>query len=218
MKRTSTVLPAVPRRRLLGAVAALLPLAGLGGCEALGVARQPFAVLQPRPVLPAISGGRVPWQLVVETPAASAMLDSTHIAVMPEPGVFNIYPAARWPEPAPRLLRNLVVRGFEQSGRIVGVGLPSTGLRADLALAIDLHDFQIENAGEKARAALRLHARLIDVATSRVLDAQPFAAEAPAQGDTAQQALRAFEQVLGQVIPQLVAWALRMGGGAAAPD
>ncbi|WP_119153666.1 ABC-type transport auxiliary lipoprotein family protein [Caldimonas tepidiphila] len=200
--------PAPTRRRLAGALA-LLPLAALGGCQALG--RQPFAVLQPRPVLPAISGAPVRWQLMVDTPSASDLLDSTHIAVMPVAGVVKVYPDARWPEPVPLLLRSLVVRGFENSGRIIGVGTPASGLSPDVALAMDLHDFQIENAGGAARAAVRLHARLLDPRSGRVLDAQPFVVEVPALGETAQAALPAFEHALSVLIPQLVVWTLREG-------
>lgn len=200
---SSPALPAA-RRRLLGLLA-LLPLAG---CQALGVTSPPFAVLQPRPVLAPLPGAPVPWQLVIETPSASDVLDSTHIAVMPSPGVLQVYPGARWPEPVPLLLRGLVLRGFERSGRILGVAPASAGLQADVALALDVHDFQMEVMGGASRAALRLQARLIDTRSNRVLDARSFAAEAPGPGDTAAAALPAFERALGELIPQLVAWSL----------
>lgn len=220
LRRSRPIRPpvaAASRRRALQRLG-LLSLAPLAGCQALGVVRAPFAVLQPRPALPALAGEPVPWQLVVEVPAASDTLDTPHIAVMPSPGELQVYPEARWPDPMPRMLQALVLRGFQQSGRIVGAAMASSGVRADVVLALDVHDFQVERPDGDARAAIRLQARLIDARRGRVIDARPFAAEAPAAGRTAAAALPAFEQALGELIPQLVAWALDAGRPAAVPS
>ena len=40
---------------------------------------------------------------------------------MPTPGVIEVYPQARWRDPAPDLLRSLIVQAFDHDGRIGGV-------------------------------------------------------------------------------------------------
>lgn len=197
-------------RRLLPALLLALPLAA---CSSLfNVQRTPFTIYSPRlvPAEPAQAVSRVDWQLAVETPLASDALDTVRIVVMPTPGVIEVYPGARWSDSAPALLRNLVVQGFENSGRIAGVGSAASGLRADFALAIALHDFQLEVAGG-TRAVIRLQARLLDYTTNRVLATQAFDVDAPAGGSDAAAAFSAFETALNRLVPQLVEWTLREG-------
>ena len=86
--------------------AALFAAALLAGCSSLlGVQRQPFTTYAPRyhAPEPAAGGPRVDWQLVVETPQASDTLSTARIVVMPSPGVIEVYPGARWSDPAPTL-------------------------------------------------------------------------------------------------------------------
>ena len=191
----------------------LLPLL-LAGCSSLlNVQRQPFTTYSPRYHAAAASepGPRVGWQLAVETPLASDALETARMLVMPTPGVIEVFPNARWRDPAPALLRSLVVQGFEQSGRIVGVGSSASGMRADYALATDLHDFQLEIRDGAPHAVIRFQARLLDYTTNRVLAAQAFAADAPAAGADAASAFAAFESAFGTIVPQLVDWTLREG-------
>lgn len=199
-------------RRLLPALLLALPLAA---CSSLfNVQRTPFTIYAPRlAAAPAGEGARVDWQLAVETPLASDALDTTRIVVMPSPGVIEVYPGARWSDSAPALLRNLVVQGFENSGRISGVGSSASGLRADYALAIALHDFQLEMVGG-TRAVIRLQARLLDYTSNRVLASRAFDVAAPAGGSDATAAFTAFETALNQLVPQLVDWSLHEGEAA----
>lgn len=189
----------------------------LSGCSSLlNVQRQPFTIYSPRYTTPstAPTGPRVDWQLAVETPLSSDTLNTARIVIMPRPGVIELYPGARWSDPAPALLRGLVVQGFENSGRIIGVGSSASGLRADYALAIDLHDFQAEIRDGTPHAAIRFQARLLDYSTNRVLAAQAFAADSPFVAKDPTSAFAAFEATVNQVVTQLVDWTLREGNAA----
>ncbi len=199
-------------RPLFSALLAL-PLAACSSL--LNVQRTPFTIYAPQLTAPApaADAARVDWQLAVETPLASDALDTVRIVVMPSPGVIEVFPGARWSDSAPALLRNLLVQGFEASGRITGVGSSASGLRADYALGIALHDFQFEVAGS-TRAVIRLQARLLDYTTNRVLAAHAFDIEAPAGGSDAAAAFTAFETALNQLVPQVVEWVLREGDAA----
>ena len=201
-------------------LAAILLPALLAGCSSLlDVKRQPFTIYSPQ-LEPAAATrmAAVDWQLVVETPLASDTLDTARMLVMPTPGVLEVFPGARWSDPAPALLRSLVVEGFEDSGRIAGVGSAASGMRADYALAIELRDLQLE-IPRGPSAVVRFQARLLDYTSNRVLAARGFEARQPAAGTDAAQAILAFQAALDQAVSEVVDWTLREGSRAhAAPD
>jgi cholesterol transport system auxiliary component len=203
-------------RRLPVFAPLLLMLATTACSSLLNVQRTPFTIYSPRytaaettPAAP-----KVDWQLAIETPSASDTLDTARMLAMPTPGVLEVFPTARWRDPAPTLLRSLIVEGFEKSARIVGVGSSASGLRADYALAIELRDFQLEMRDGTPHAAVRFQAHLLDYTSSRVLATQSFAQDASAGGVDAASAFAAFQNSLNAVIPQLVEWTLREGSDA----
>jgi cholesterol transport system auxiliary component len=196
--------------RRLPCLLLVLPLAA---CSSLfNVQRTPFTIYSPKLAAATATtpASLVDWQLAVETPLASDALDTARIVVMPSPGVIEVYPGARWSDSAPALLRNLIVQGFEDSHRIVGVGSAASGLRADYALAIEVRDFQLEMNGG-THAAIRLQTRLLDYTTNRVLAARAFEVEAPAATADAAAAFGAFQDALNRIVPELVEWTLREG-------
>lgn len=205
----------IQRSRLL-----VLPLTLLlASCSSLlNVQRTPFTTYSPRyaPAEATAAGPRVDWQLAIDTPSASSMIDSVRILASPTPGELEVFPQARWRDPAPTLLRSLIVEGFERSGRIVGVGSTSAGLSADYALAIELRDFQLEIRDGAPRAAVRFQARLLGYARNRVVATQAFSQEAAAGGTDAASAFTAFQTALNAAIPQLIDWTLREGDAARA--
>lgn len=188
-----------------------LPLAACSSL--LNVQRTPFTIYAPQLAAPTTepATGAVDWQLAVETPLASDALDTVRIVVMPSPGVIEVFPGARWRDAAPAMLRSLVVQGFQDSRRIVGVGSTVSGLHADYALGIDLRDFQLEMHDGAPRAVIRFQAKLLDYTTNRVLATQSFAEAVAAAGTDAASAFAAFEAALNRVIPTLVDWTLREG-------
>lgn len=195
----------------------VLPMVLVGGCSSLlNVKAQPFTTYSPSFSAAPSAGPRVDWQLIVETPLASATLDTTRMLAMPSPGVLEVFPAARWRDTTPALLRSLVVEGFEQSGRIVGIGSAQSGLRADFALAIDLRDFQLEVHAGGAQAVVRFQANLLDYTGNRMLATRSFSAEAPSAGTDSASAFGAFEHALNTVIPELIEWTFREGNAARA--
>lgn len=206
--------------RLFIASIALSTLFVAGCSSLLNVQRQPFTTYSPtyRAAAATAAGPAVDWQLIVETPLSSATLDTARMLVMPTPGVLEVFPAARWRDTTPALLRSLVVQGFESSGRIVGIGSAQSGLRADYALAIELLDFQLELRGGAPHAVVRFQAQLRDYTSNRVLATRAFTEDSPAGGTDAGNAFTAFEIVLNKIIPELVDWTLHEGNVARSPS
>lgn len=187
----------------------------LAACSALGGKQTPFAIHAPAvPAFATPTAPPVEWQLQVMLPQASSALDSPRIAVMPSPGVLEVYPAVRWRDPAPRLLRSLVVQAFDASGRITGVSGAHAGLSADYALAIELHDFQAEVRADGTHAAIRLQAKLFDLRANRIVATHAFEATSPAAGNDAASAVTAFDAALAQLLPALVDWTIEAGSKA----
>lgn len=184
-------------------------------CSALGGKHTPFAVYAPQLELPAAApaASSIGWQLLIDTPRTSATLDSAHIAVMPSAGVLEVYPAARWRDPAPVLLRSLIVLAFDNDGRIGGVSAADAGLSGDYTLATELRGFQMELSGADAQAAIRLTAKLFDHANNRIVASRSFDVATPAASSDVGDAVKAFELALGEVLPALVAWTIEQGNG-----
>lgn len=196
----------------------IVSLAALvAACSTLGGKRTPFSIHSPKLApFASLAIAPVDWQLQVALPQASSALDSPRIAVMPRPGVLEVYPAARWRDPAPRLVRSLVVEAFDLSGRIGGVSGANTGLSADYALAIDLRDFQAEVGADGTRAAIRLQARLFDLRGNRIIATRAFDETAPAANSDVASVVEAFESALARLMPELVNWTIDSGNAARA--
>lgn len=187
----------------------------LGACAALSGKHPAFAIYAPQLHMPSVTSTATPakieWQLLIDTPKASAALDTTRIAIMTSPGVLEVYPAARWRDPAPMMLRSLLVQAFDQDRRISGVSAVDSGLNGDYSLAMDLRDFQVELVDGSARAAIRLTARLFDRRSNRIVASQSFSTEAPAASSDVASAADAFTTALDQLMPEIVDWTIEQG-------
>jgi cholesterol transport system auxiliary component len=93
----------------------------LGWRPAAGCALQP-ATLQ------GFGQGKLPWTLLVDDPSAASGLDTDRIAVRETPLRLGYYAGARWAEPAPRMVRDVIISAFENAGRLKGVGQSSVNL------------------------------------------------------------------------------------------
>ena len=196
-------------RRLLIVTASL----SLGACAALSGKHGSFTVYAPQfaGVPTTQTTTALDWQLLVDLPRASNALDSTRIAVMPRPGVLEVYADARWRDPAPAMLRSLLIEAFDRDGRIGGVSAIDSGLNGDYSLSIELRDFQIEIGTGDSSAAIRLTAKLFDRRSNRIVTSQSFDQTAATAGSDVASAFAAFEQALNELLPHIVDWTIKQG-------
>lgn len=202
--------------RSMALAAALLALAACSSL--LRVPPTPYTIHTLRAPAQLAPGKPVDWQLVVETPAASGALDSVRMLVSPKAGTLEVFPGARWSDPAPTLLREVVIEAFERSGRIAGVGPSTSALHADYSLGMNLHDLQLDATASPPTAVLVFQARLQGYPDNRVLAARAFEMRAPARASTAAAAFEAFQAGLDRLLPELVEWTLAEGEAAHARD
>lgn len=200
-------------RALLAAALLAAPL-GLGACAVLDPSAPNLYTLTPSGAVDA-SVPRADWQLLVETPVASAGLDTPRIAVTRGVTALDYFADVSWADRAPNLLQGLIVQSFENSGRIVAVGRDTVGLRADFVLKLDLRDFQAEfvtpNAIFPDRVHVRIAAKLVAMPRRTIEAGETFEAIVPVQGRTFPDVVNAFNQALGTVEAGLVQWTLRNG-------
>ncbi len=190
---------------------AVVVLAFLSGCTGLTGPRADFTIYALNPAISPHPGASVDWQLLVEAPHTSDLLDSLRIVVAPDGNERQVYKGARWVERAPGLLQGIWVRAFETDGRLPGVARAGSGVRADLILATDLVEFQAGHTGSSPRVEVAVHARLIDPRSRRILARRVLSSEQPMAGAGVDAAVAAFEIALAQINPVLIDWTLTEG-------
>lgn len=199
--------PSTRRSRALLAVAAVLLLPG---CLSIGD-RAELAVYAPAVRAAAsVDGPRLDRTLAVAEPNASTALDSTRIAVRPEPGRLQVYAGAIWADTAPALVQSALVDALSASGRFRAVVRPTDGVSSDLLLRLDLRHFEALYApgARRPTVVVELQATLVEARGARIAASRRFRAEQPAEGEALPDVVPAFEAALGEVSDALLPWLL----------
>lgn len=182
----------------------------LGACSPIALNRPELSIYAldaagaPKP------GPAVTWQLVVDEPYAAGPLASTRIAVRAAPRSYGVLTGARWTERAPRVVQDLLLRGFEDSGRIIGVGRGSAGLRGDYSLLVELRRFEADYTDGRV-VSVAVAARLARYASNQALATRVFEAEVPIEGKGNDAVVAAFDAAMAGIVPDVVDWALVTG-------
>jgi cholesterol transport system auxiliary component len=208
-----TPLPRASVARTLRLAVAASAMLALAGCLSLGDSTN-VTVHSPRLSIPAQDAWpTVSWPLVVVKPLASDALDSTRIAVRPQPGTLQVYKGAIWSDPVPDLLQTQLVRAFEDSGRIVAVGRQASGMRGDFALLLDIRQFEAVYAdpAQAPAATIEVQAKLLANPSSRVLASRTFRVAVPASDAKIPAVMVAFDGAMAQAIGEIVGWTLVTG-------
>ena len=166
----------------------------------------------------------VDWQLLVEVPISAAGLNTARIAARHSPIELNYIGAANWTDFAPRMVQTLIVESFENTGRIVGVGRESIGLRSDYLLKTEVREFQAEFSGPKPSAtqtadagasppAVRVHinAKLIKMPQRPIIASQTFEHVVKSSENSMDSIISPFDQGLGKALKEIVVWTLTNG-------
>jgi len=195
------------RRAVLAAVSGL----ALAGCtDIVGPPPSPkMYVLAPK--FAAVPGAPVTWALDVQTPDATAGLDSERIVIARPPAGLDFYAGAAWSDRLPLLLQSLLVEAFESSGRIASVARDSDGARSDFILNTALRNFEARyDAGEGAPlGVVRLGVRLIETRSRRIAATTVISKEVRASANTVDAGVAAITGAFSEVLTELVPWVLQ---------
>ena len=160
-------------------------------------------------------GTPVGWSLRLTKPQTSEFLDSPRIAVVPNGDLISSYANSRWSDPAPVLLRNRLLDGFQRDGRVTLLSTDDTNLQADYELGGQLQAFQSEYRGNAVEVVIRLDARLVRGSDQRIIASRRFEVH-QAVSDTKVPAVVAGFGVAGdQLSRQVVEWVVQQGNGVA---
>ena len=163
---------------------------------------------------PTTQGTPVSWSLRVAKPQTSEFLDSPRIAVVPDGNLISSYANSRWSDPAPVLLRNRLLDGFQRDGRVTLLSTDETNLQADYELGGQLQAFQSEYRGDAVEVVIRLDARLVRGSDQRIIASRRFEVRQPV-GDTKVPAVvAAFGKAGDQLNGQVVNWVVQQGKAA----
>lgn len=204
----------------IGRRAVLASLGGLAlaGCESLlpGSGPSPRLYrLTPKSTF-ATGGDPVDWQLLVETPYASASLNTVRIGLMSAATRFDYYARANWTDRAPLMVQTLVVESFENSGRIVAVGRETVGLRPDFVLKIELREFQAEayRASGQHEPRVGFSVKLVEMPNRLIVASTVIERKGSADPNELSAIIQAWDDALGSALKELVGWTLAAGEAA----
>lgn len=166
---------------------------------------------------PTTQGTPVSWSLRVTKPQTSEFLDSPRIAVVPDGNLISNYANSRWSDPAPMLLRNRLLDGFQRDGRVTLLSTDETNLQADYELGGQLQAFQSEYRGTAVEVVIRLDARLVRGRDQRIIASRRFEVRQPVSDAKVPTVVAAFGQAGDQLNKQVVDWVVSQGNTALKP-
>lgn len=204
----------IARPARLAAAALATAMFALTGCSVLPKAESPDIYRLPSAPLPHAQVKTADWSLRVDTPQAERMLDSARIAVFPEGDVVSVYKGARWSDRVPILLRNRLIEGFRNDGRIGALSSDDTNLQADYVLSGDLTAFQSEYREKQPVVVVRYDARLVRNSGLKIVASRRFEVTQPVNGTAVPQVVAAFGLAGDALAAQVVTWTLEQQASA----
>jgi cholesterol transport system auxiliary component len=157
------------------------------------------------------------WSLRLSKFQSSEALNSPNIAVIPQGDVISHYKGSRWSDPAPVLVRNRLLEGFQHDGRVPLLSTDDSIFQTDLELGGSLQAFQTEYQGTNASAVVRLDALLVRSYDQRILASRRFEVRQPLSEVQVPAVVAGFGQASDQLTVLVVSWAVEQGQKLAPP-
>lgn len=151
------------------------------------------------------------WSLRLNKLQASEALNRPSIAVIPQGDVISSYKGSRWSDPAPVLLRNRLLDGFQRDGRVTLLSTDDSNFQADLELGGSLQAFQTEYQGTQAGVVVRVDALLVRGYDQRILASRRFEERQPLSDVQVPAVVAGFGQASDRLTAKVVAWAVEQG-------
>jgi len=180
----------------------------LGGCVSVLPEASPAAArytITPVVFAEQVNADKVDWTLAIADPTSTRAYDTAKIALSREPSQIEYYAAGEWADRGPNLIRTALVRSFENSNRILGIGdtivLPS----ADFILKTDVRALHAAYENGVPSTKVTLFVKLTD-RRGRIIASQLFAQQQVAQSDRVSAIGNAFNATTQLTLREIVAW------------
>ena len=151
------------------------------------------------------------WSLRLNKLQASEALNRPSIAVIPQGDVISSYKGSRWSDPAPVLLRNRLLDGFQRDGRVSLLSTDDSIFQTDLELGGVLQAFQTEYQGTSASVVVRVDALLVRSYDQHILASRRFEVRQPLSDVKVPAVVAGFGLASDQLTTQVVNWAVAQG-------
>lgn len=196
-----------PGRRMVPAAALFLAFA-LASCSTLGLGStaKPDAIYD-LAVPTAFDGAvkRASAQILVPQPSASDALSTARIVVRAGGGSISYLPGVSWSDQLPPLTQTIMVRAFENSGRVKAVGKPGESLAIDDQVIVDIRAFELDVTGAPV-ARVAFGVKLLDERTGKVRATHVFEVTRPSASDRPKDAIAAIDQAASAAVAEVVGW------------
>ncbi len=197
----------ISRRWLAGAMALLL-----AGCASLlGLPPSPHLYrVTPKSTYPT-NLPHVPTQILVEVPLAPAGLDSPRIALSRSAVSIDYFADSEWTERVPLLVQTALLESFENSGAIAAIDREAMGLRADFILKTEIRHFEAlyDSPNGSPEVWVAIIARLVNPSGRDIVAHASFERRERAAATDIGRIVLAFDEALGAVMADIVAWTVR---------
>jgi cholesterol transport system auxiliary component len=108
------------------------------------------------------------------------------------------------------MVQTLLIESFESTRKIGAVGREAIGLRPDFVLKTDLREFEAiyDGANPAPTVWVRMNAKLVRMPERRIVASDTREAKVPAGGGKITDIVAAFDDALGRVLKEIVAFTL----------
>jgi cholesterol transport system auxiliary component len=196
-------LSALKRLLAAGTVAFLSGCAGLPG---FSVPDDTFTLSEP-PVLTNLPAAPR-RQVLVPQPIALDILDSNQIVIRTGPSAVQYLADSQWNDTLPRLVQAQLIKAFENTDAVGGVGREGEGLAIDYQLITTIRNFEVVVYGTPV-ARIELSVKLLNDRNGVVIAQRVFAATAPVQSGGNEAYVYALDAALDQAIGEIIPWAMQ---------
>jgi cholesterol transport system auxiliary component len=180
-------------------------LLGLGPPDA-----GPIYMVTPKFPGPSAGGEKVKWALAILRPEVAPGLDTDRIALTQSGDRMDYYANATYPGRLPNIVQQVLLDGFESSGRIDAVAREQDALDADYNLAVELKDFAAHYGQPDGipGVSVSITVKLTTAHGRDIVGSYATTQTGTASANSAGAAVGALQQALGAAVTQIVNWTL----------
>lgn len=204
--------------------ALITTLSVLGGCSAIGAlgdVTTPLSVFELRAPgdAPVARGGPLAYDVTVELPTTSGVLDTDRIMIRPDALQAQYLPDVRWGDDVPVMMQTLMLRTLENTNGVRYVGRRPLAGSGDYAIVTELVDFQAEVAadGLSSRVSIRMTSRLVRERDASIVSSRTFTAQEMAASTETPAVIEAFDRASDAVLIDFADWTMSALGRRLSP-
>lgn len=150
--------------------------------------------------------------LRIDTPLASAPLDSPRILIKPDAYEFQALPDTRWRDSMPVVLRDYLVQDLRQSGGFDSVLNDTSTASAELSLVSELTGFHAVREDGKTTVVVRLYTEMMENRSRKSWCRQDHHVQTPAASTDLNDLMNAFSESARQLSADIALWAHQCRG------